>query len=95
MSKQKHETIYTCALCEESDAFESARAFIDHLAAVHPEVMPEDDSQSIPATRHGLSFLDGSDFYQNTYRWTLLDGRDLCDQCISGPRDRDDPMRGM
>lgn len=99
-AKTEHIDAMICLLCPEGEqpqftatpAESAGKLLIDHCKENHSEVV-DAETGKIPANRQGAQFLDGRDFYSNTYRWTLPDGKPLALQLQEGPRHRSDPMR--
>ena len=78
---------WVCQTCPEGPEM-SKSEFVVHLKAVHKY-------ERAQARRQLVSALDGSDWYANTFEWTIPTptGDVKALQCDAGPRHKHDPMR--
>lgn len=77
-------TYLKCLTCEDEPEFDSPESAMEHKRTVHPDAPKE-------GTQKGVMFLDGSDFYRNTFELTFGDLKFL--MVDSAKRAKDDPMR--
>ena len=77
-------TYFKCKTCEDEPEFDNSKDVMEHKKEVHPNEPKE-------GTRKGILFLDGSDWYRNTFELTFGDLRII--QVDAGKRAIDDPMR--
>lgn len=79
---------WLCQSCPEGPEMTKAE-FVAHLKTVHKY-------EKAQARRELVEALDGSDWYSNTFRWTIPTptGEVKALQNDSGPRHEHDPMRG-
>ena len=77
-------TYFKCLTCEDEPEFDNPKSVMEHKKTVHPEAPKE-------GVRKGISFLDGSDWYRNTFELTFGDLKFL--MVDAGKRSEDDSMR--
>ncbi len=59
-------TYFKCLTCKDEPEFDNAKSAMEHKKTVHPEA-PKKGFQN------GLCFLDGSNFYRNTFELVFGD----------------------
>jgi hypothetical protein len=80
--------LFACALCEEHPTFEGKGAFGEHCRAAHPDALPDQGAIGVDVSL--VASKDGADWYENTFRGTLPDGRPLFEVRVAAERDPDE-----
>lgn len=75
---------FRCLTCEDEPEFDDPESAMEHKRTVHPEAPKE-------GVRKGIVFLDGSDFFRNTYELTFGDLKFV--MVVSDKRPEDSLMR--
>ncbi len=79
---------FYCIACEKD--IDSPKALKAHVLEIHHL-----DLDTVKGKRKGLMFMDGRDFYENTYEWEFKSDSGVLrvQEFHSGKRGKRDPMR--